>query len=177
MYLFFFVFFFFNDTATTEIYTLSLHDALPIRAARARDSVQVRLRSPQCTPGSTVIPRTLGRNRKGREPSGSRPRFLPRPPRQGRKGREPDGPTLARPPTASPVSRLQAPLRTASGSADRHSETVSGVTPLRGAGRDRNAANGSAKKEEDTREMARSDQPGCAEGSGGSAICGCANVR
>src|SRR5438270_11243167 len=27
---FFFSFFFFNDTATTEIYTLSLHDALPI---------------------------------------------------------------------------------------------------------------------------------------------------
>src|SRR2546422_5097654 len=26
----FFYFFFFNDTATTEIYTLSLHDALPI---------------------------------------------------------------------------------------------------------------------------------------------------
>src|SRR3712207_7318945 len=26
----YFVFFFFNDTATTEIYTLSLHDALPI---------------------------------------------------------------------------------------------------------------------------------------------------
>ena len=25
-------FFFFNDTATTEIYTLSLHDALPILA-------------------------------------------------------------------------------------------------------------------------------------------------
>src|SRR6266540_7177019 len=29
-----FFFFFFNDTATTEIYTLSLHDALPIQAAR-----------------------------------------------------------------------------------------------------------------------------------------------
>src|SRR5271167_5270729 len=28
--LFFLDFFFFNDTATTEIYTLSLHDALPI---------------------------------------------------------------------------------------------------------------------------------------------------
>src|SRR6266540_7281725 len=28
-----FVFFFFNDTATTEIYTLSLHDALPISTA------------------------------------------------------------------------------------------------------------------------------------------------
>src|SRR3712207_9340749 len=35
-------FFFFNDTATTEIYTLSLHDALPICeefAARIRDAV------------------------------------------------------------------------------------------------------------------------------------------
>src|SRR6266487_6894631 len=31
----FFFFFFFNDTAPTEIYTLSLHDALPIRTARA----------------------------------------------------------------------------------------------------------------------------------------------
>src|SRR3712207_8421523 len=31
--------FFFNDTATTEIYTLSLHDALPI----SRDSVGVGL--------------------------------------------------------------------------------------------------------------------------------------
>src|SRR2546422_292606 len=35
-----FFFFFFNDTATTEIYTLSLHDALPIchpaRLARRR---------------------------------------------------------------------------------------------------------------------------------------------
>src|SRR2546426_4553552 len=29
------VFFFFNDTATTEIYTLSLHDALPISSRRA----------------------------------------------------------------------------------------------------------------------------------------------
>src|SRR3712207_7239937 len=27
---YYYVFFFFNDTATTEIYTLSLHDALPI---------------------------------------------------------------------------------------------------------------------------------------------------
>src|SRR3712207_7636100 len=29
------MFFFFNDTATTEIYTLSLHDALPIFIAQA----------------------------------------------------------------------------------------------------------------------------------------------
>src|SRR5574341_1960660 len=36
--LIFFFFFFFNDTATTEIYTLSLHDALPIsrKPSRAR---------------------------------------------------------------------------------------------------------------------------------------------
>src|SRR2546422_2966059 len=31
-------FFFFNDTATTEIYTLSLHDALPISGAAATPS-------------------------------------------------------------------------------------------------------------------------------------------
>src|SRR3989442_1162148 len=30
IYSVYFFFFFFNDTATTEIYTLSLHDALPI---------------------------------------------------------------------------------------------------------------------------------------------------
>src|SRR5256885_10808581 len=35
MLLSFFSFFFFNDTATTEIYTLSLHDALPISLARS----------------------------------------------------------------------------------------------------------------------------------------------
>src|SRR5256885_12857514 len=32
----FLFFFFFNDTATTEIYTLSLHDALPISSAESR---------------------------------------------------------------------------------------------------------------------------------------------
>src|SRR6266480_8115834 len=32
---FFFFFFFFNATATTEIYTLSLHDALPISCVHA----------------------------------------------------------------------------------------------------------------------------------------------
>src|SRR2546425_5774846 len=35
MFVFIFFFFFFNDTATTEIYTLSLHDALPISDPRA----------------------------------------------------------------------------------------------------------------------------------------------
>src|SRR3712207_8520274 len=32
------MFFFFKDTATTEIYTLSLHDALPISRSRTRRS-------------------------------------------------------------------------------------------------------------------------------------------
>src|SRR2546423_8998038 len=35
------LFFFFNDTATTEIYTLSLHDALPILHAMAREIAAV----------------------------------------------------------------------------------------------------------------------------------------
>src|SRR3989442_4498884 len=45
-------FFFFNDTATTEIYTLSLHDALPISLAdrdRAGDHARGR-RAPRARP-------------------------------------------------------------------------------------------------------------------------------
>src|SRR2546426_9110190 len=36
-----FFFFFFNDTATTEIYTLSLHDALPICDEATGDAVVI----------------------------------------------------------------------------------------------------------------------------------------
>src|SRR2546430_10076698 len=43
-------FFFFNDTATTEIYTLSLHDALPISPARSRPSC-CRAPAPPPRPG------------------------------------------------------------------------------------------------------------------------------
>src|SRR6266481_6570223 len=39
-------FFFFNDTATTEIYTLSLHDALPISTAPGWNGTS-------CCPGTT----------------------------------------------------------------------------------------------------------------------------
>ena len=35
-------FFFFNDTATTEIYTLSLHDALPIFEPVIKESLKVK---------------------------------------------------------------------------------------------------------------------------------------
>src|SRR2546426_10335190 len=39
-------FFFFNDTATTEIYTLSLHDALPISSQLAAPRQHERHRQP-----------------------------------------------------------------------------------------------------------------------------------
>src|SRR2546426_11360708 len=55
---FFSFFFFFNDTATTEIYTLSLHDALPIcDPVRSHPRVVARRR---------VLPqdRAVGRDRK-----------------------------------------------------------------------------------------------------------------
>src|SRR2546430_17528995 len=51
----FFFFFFFNDTATTEIYTLSLHDALPISAEeshgaslRKKQAAHVAIGRAQC---------------------------------------------------------------------------------------------------------------------------------
>src|SRR3712207_8920662 len=63
-------FFFFNDTATTEIYTLSLHDALPIlfcKTTPVRTSPAVELGSmttwsgqpePACS-GKAGLPRSL----------------------------------------------------------------------------------------------------------------------
>src|SRR3712207_8099114 len=47
------MFFFFNDTATTEIYTLSLHDALPIFAAAGLTLLTQAYRSARA---STVAP-------------------------------------------------------------------------------------------------------------------------
>src|SRR2546426_9468612 len=44
---FFLFFFFFNDTATTEIYTLSLHDALPICSAQWTRITPSRLSHPR----------------------------------------------------------------------------------------------------------------------------------
>src|SRR5258705_5805048 len=48
-----YIFFFFNDTATTEIYTLSLHDALPISAA-ARRAPQGPARPARATEPSSI---------------------------------------------------------------------------------------------------------------------------
>src|SRR3712207_8170094 len=48
--------FFFNDTATTEIYTLSLHDALPI-SSTGRSSGPVTSRGPRTRYRTTAHPR------------------------------------------------------------------------------------------------------------------------
>src|SRR2546426_7782992 len=57
-------FFFFNDTATTEIYTLSLHDALPIsRSLSSPNVVDRSQRAPSC---SNRCPRTLSDSRDWR---------------------------------------------------------------------------------------------------------------
>src|SRR3712207_9049972 len=53
-----YIFFFFNDTATTEIYTLSLHDALPISpGARTALSAMLVLSHPRLLhqPGDEVL--------------------------------------------------------------------------------------------------------------------------
>src|SRR2546426_6416137 len=55
-----FTFFFFNDTATTEIYTLSLHDALPIYQAHvARAPVAQRHREQRLLAGPGDAPHPL----------------------------------------------------------------------------------------------------------------------
>src|SRR3712207_7902681 len=59
--------FFFNDTATTEIYTLSLHDALPISPNDC--GAQVRL--PSAPPTQVVVATRLIRASIGR-PNGMR---------------------------------------------------------------------------------------------------------
>src|SRR3712207_7983528 len=67
-------FFFFNDTATTEIYTLSLHDALPICAGRRRPcpptwpAAQERASRGR----SRARSRSTGRGRARRRPAGGR---------------------------------------------------------------------------------------------------------
>src|SRR5260370_6461686 len=46
--------FFFNDTATTEIYTLSLHDALPISPTPAPWPMKKTAPSPACAPQPSI---------------------------------------------------------------------------------------------------------------------------
>src|SRR2546430_3885490 len=64
------IFFFFNDTATTEIYTLSLHDALPICRWPRSGGRTPRPRPPQPARGRWAR-RSAGRS-TGPPPSGDR---------------------------------------------------------------------------------------------------------
>src|SRR2546429_4226404 len=67
-------FFFFNDTATTEIYTLSLHDALPIlpgdRQASAALAEADRLAGPQVGHAGHLVPVVAQRERAARRLGG-----------------------------------------------------------------------------------------------------------
>src|SRR2546425_13340088 len=54
------LFFFFNDTATTEIYTLSLHDALPISPPSPRASPEPAASCPTRSSGRSASPTAPG---------------------------------------------------------------------------------------------------------------------
>src|SRR5215208_5370946 len=73
---FFVFFFFFNDTATTEIYTLSLHDALPISPRRRG----MRDASPRAGGGTSAqgLRRVPQRRGPGFAPDAGRRRARPR---------------------------------------------------------------------------------------------------
>ena len=60
--MFSYLFFFFNDTATTEIYTLSLHDALPISIDLPAGAIK--------SGGGEILIRTKGKRYKGPEYAG-----------------------------------------------------------------------------------------------------------
>src|SRR5256885_10368878 len=62
------LFFFFNDTATTEIYTLSLHDALPISAVPGVAVLHVPgVAALQVRAGADRTARPAGRRRRSEE--------------------------------------------------------------------------------------------------------------
>src|SRR2546426_4280288 len=99
----YFFFFFFNDTATTEIYTLSLHDALPIyrasdgvcRAGRGA-AVRRRLRAPQRLlrtglPARARRPVGEGQELRQLRPARALPRYAGRDPRRARPAPEAQG--------------------------------------------------------------------------------------
>src|SRR2546427_12017089 len=58
-------FFFFNDTATTEIYTLSLHDALPISSRRPAARGMRRGARPARAHGAPPLPHARRGTRRG----------------------------------------------------------------------------------------------------------------
>src|SRR3712207_8437429 len=69
-------FFFFNDTATTEIYTLSLHDALPISVRRVVHAVGPGERAHRVRRAGDPLGVGDGADRVGGEREGDDPRAL-----------------------------------------------------------------------------------------------------
>src|SRR2546422_2896806 len=72
-----FLFFFFNDTATTEIYTLSLHDALPISRDARRPPRRAARAVERGAPAHRGAVRSEAQRREpsyGREPRGDHDR-------------------------------------------------------------------------------------------------------
>src|SRR5258706_9487512 len=65
-----FFFFFFNDTATTEIYTLSLHDALPILWRAARTTC-ARCRCSRIRSNRVTLPTPRSLSKRQPQPPGS----------------------------------------------------------------------------------------------------------
>src|SRR2546427_2844869 len=138
LYLFFF---FFNDTATTEIYTLSLHDALPIYGGARPDRAQ----PPGTGRGPAVSLRDLLRHRRPAA-GGARLHGAPRArsrlqPADRDAGRAPGevlsgrgvSSELSRAPSRSAVHRLQRPAqaRAIEGAAPRAVSAVASPRDLR----------------------------------------------
>src|SRR2546430_13503094 len=119
------LFFFFNDTATTEIYTLSLHDALPISEdVTPQTGVPAAVRGPIPTDGSYVFSRLFVDFRRYTRVSPSGRVHL-----RGFAGRRVGGGAAAPPPTAHPgAARPPAapaiPAQLRSRRSDRHTECV-----------------------------------------------------
>src|SRR6266487_4551308 len=85
--------FFFNDTATTEIYTLSLHDALPILAkaprSYGRHSPSTSASEPP-PPGASRKPSATTAPAPQPGPPAAKARSLPHPPHREQAGRPGD---------------------------------------------------------------------------------------
>src|SRR2546422_212619 len=135
-------FFFFNDTATTEIYTLSLHDALPIYRllplGRARSLARLGACAGDRVPAGTLrgaTPRALPLRLRARErPLGENTGPLPRPPRPQRS--PPGGRVLPADPRVRAGGRL-APGHLRDLALRRMGRRAPRAGPRRSLGRDR----------------------------------------
>src|SRR6266496_969761 len=112
---FFLFFFFFNDTATTEIYTLSLHDALAIRPRPAPRRRGDRDRPGGRHPGPARAPQAdAPRNLRRRSHERRRPARVGQDVQRGRRSTPPWSPWSSPPagPWTGPPARAPTPMAT-----------------------------------------------------------------